>query len=54
MEELRRRYLQLVLGESDGNRRRAAATLGLNRCAIQRLISKYRLAEFSSPENEGR
>jgi transcriptional regulator with GAF, ATPase, and Fis domain len=54
MEELQRRYLQLVLSESGGNRRRAAATLGLNRRTIQRLISKYRLAEFSGPETESR
>jgi DNA-binding NtrC family response regulator len=54
MDELQRRYLQLVLSESGGNRRRAAATLSLNRRTIQRLISKYRLAEFSGPENENR
>jgi DNA-binding NtrC family response regulator len=52
MDELQRRYLQLVLTESGGNRRRAAATLGLNRRTIQRLIAKYRLAEFIPLENE--
>jgi transcriptional regulator with GAF, ATPase, and Fis domain len=52
MDELQRRYLQLVLTESGGNRRRAAKTLGLDRRTIQRLIAKYRLAEFTDPETE--
>ncbi|HEY7183776.1 MAG TPA: sigma-54 dependent transcriptional regulator [Blastocatellia bacterium] len=52
MDELQRRYLQLVLTESGGNRRRAAAALGLDRRTIQRLIAKYRLAEFTGPETE--
>ena len=52
MDELQRRYLQLVLTESGGNRRRAAKTLGLDRRTIQRLIAKYRLAGFTDPETE--
>jgi two-component system, NtrC family, response regulator HydG len=52
MDELQRRYLQLVLTESGGNRRRAAAALGLNRRTIQRLITRYRLAEFTDSETE--
>jgi DNA-binding NtrC family response regulator len=43
MDELQRRYLQLVLGEVGGNRRRAAKVLGLNRRTIQRLIARYHL-----------
>jgi transcriptional regulator with GAF, ATPase, and Fis domain len=54
MDELQRRYLQLVLTESGGNRRRAANALGLDRRTIQRLIAKYRLAEFTAPENKSR
>jgi DNA-binding NtrC family response regulator len=60
MEELQRRYLQLILNEVDRNRRRAASLLGLNRRTIQRLIARYDLgspaeteaAEDSEPENE--
>src|SRR5262249_17456593 len=44
MEELQRRYLQLVLEESGGNRRRAAQVLGLDRRTIQRLIARYQLS----------
>ena len=43
MEELERRYLELVLTEVGGNRRRAAAVLGLNRRTIQRLIARHSL-----------
>ena len=43
MEELERRYLQLVLAESGWNRRRAAAVLQLDRRTIQRLIARYKL-----------
>jgi len=52
MDELQRRYLQLVLTESGGNRRRAAKALGLDRRTIQRLIAKYRLAELTDPETD--
>jgi DNA-binding NtrC family response regulator len=51
MEELQRRYLQLVLTEVGGNRRHAARVLGLNRRTIQRLIARYDL--FSLAEKEG-
>ena len=43
MDELQRRYLSLTLSEVDGNRRRAASQLGLNRRTIQRLIARYGL-----------
>jgi DNA-binding NtrC family response regulator len=43
MEELERRYLELVLTEVGGNRRRAATVLGLNRRTIQRLIARHNL-----------
>jgi two-component system, NtrC family, response regulator AtoC len=52
MDELQRRYLRLVLSETGGNRRRAAAVLDLNRRTIQRLIAKYQLAGFTEPEPE--
>lgn len=50
MEELQRRYLQLILTEVGGNRRRAASVLGLNRRTIQRLIARHEL--FSLAEKE--
>jgi DNA-binding NtrC family response regulator len=51
MDELQRRYLQLVLEETGWNRRRAAAILQLDRRTIQRLIARYRL-EGGVPESE--
>jgi transcriptional regulator with GAF, ATPase, and Fis domain len=43
MDELQRRYLQFVLDEHEGNRRRAALALGLDRRTVQRLIARYHL-----------
>ena len=43
MGELQKRYLQLVLDENGGNRRRAAVALGLDRRTVQRLIARYQL-----------
>lgn len=43
MDELQRRYLQLILEETGCNRRRAAAVLNLDRRTIQRLIARYGL-----------
>ncbi len=43
MEELQRRYLELILEETGWNRRRTAALLNLDRRTIQRLIARYRL-----------
>ena len=51
MDELQRRYLQLVLGDTGWNRRRAAAILQLDRRTIQRLIARYRL-EGGASETE--
>jgi DNA-binding NtrC family response regulator len=53
MEELQRRYLQLVLEETGWNRRRAAAVLDLDRRTIQRLIARYQLQGAADPEGEG-
>jgi DNA-binding NtrC family response regulator len=50
MDELQRRYLQFVLDEVQGNRRRAAETLGLNRRTIQRLLARYKLAPVADSE----
>ena len=50
IEELQRRYLQIILTEVGGNRRRAASVLGLNRRTIQRLIARYDL--FSLAEKD--
>jgi DNA-binding NtrC family response regulator len=55
MDELQRRYLQLILEESGGNRRRAAQILGLDRRTIQRLIARYQLSagqEESPPDSD--
>ena len=52
MEELQRRYLQLVLEETGWNRRRAAAVLELDRRTIQRLIARYQLHGAIDPEGE--
>jgi DNA-binding NtrC family response regulator len=50
MEELERRYLKLVLTEVNGNRRRAARVLGVNRRTIQRLIARYDLLALAEKE----
>ena len=50
MEELQRRYLQLILKETGWNRRRAAAVLDLDRRTIQRLIARYQLQGALDPE----
>ena len=50
MEELERRYLKLVLTEVNGNRRRAAQVLGVNRRTIQRLIARYDLLTLAEKE----
>ena len=52
MEELQRRYLQLILEETGWNRRRAAAVLDLDRRTIQRLIARYQLNGKIDPEGE--
>jgi transcriptional regulator with GAF, ATPase, and Fis domain len=50
MDELQRRYLQLVLEETRWNRRRAAAVLHLDRRTIQRLIARYKLQGVPDPD----
>jgi len=52
MEELQRRYLQLILEETGWNRRRAAAVLDLDRRTIQRLIARYQLHGAADPDGE--
>jgi DNA-binding NtrC family response regulator len=52
MDELQRRYLQLVLDENQGRKRRAAAVLGLDRRTVQRLVAKYRLPAVSDGDSE--
>jgi transcriptional regulator with GAF, ATPase, and Fis domain len=52
MEELQRRYLQLILEETGWNRRKAAAVLDLDRRTIQRLIARYQLHGAADPEGE--
>ena len=50
IEELERRYLKLILTEVNGNRRRAASVLGVNRRTIQRLIARYDLLSLAEKE----
>src|SRR5215831_4064839 len=50
LEELERRYLKLILSEVNGNRRRAATVLGVNRRTIQRLIARYDLLSLAESE----
>ena len=52
MDELQRRYLQLVLDENQGRKRRAATVLGLDRRTVQRLVAKYRLSAVSDGDSE--
>jgi DNA-binding NtrC family response regulator len=52
MDELQRRYLQLVLDENQGRKRRAAMVLGLDRRTVQRLVAKYRLRAISDGDSE--
>jgi DNA-binding NtrC family response regulator len=52
MDELQRRYLQLVLDENQGRKRRAATVLGLDRRTVQRLVAKYRLRAISEGDSE--
>jgi len=49
MDELERRYLQLMLARSGGNRSRAASALGLDRRTVQRMLAKYQIP--SSDDN---
>jgi MoxR-like ATPase len=44
MEELERRYFQLVLAEAGGSQRQAAQVLGLSQRTVQRFIARYHLA----------
>lgn len=50
IDELQRRYLQFVLDENGGNRRRAASVLGLDRRTVQRLIQRYQLRALADAE----
>ena len=50
MDEMQRRYLQFVLDENGGNRRRAANVLGLDRRTVQRLIARYQLRALTDAE----
>jgi len=51
MEELQRRYLELTLARSGGNRSRAASALGLDRRTVQRMLTKYQIP--SSDDDNG-
>src|ERR1700694_1039475 len=52
VDELQRRYLQLVLDENQGKKSHAATVLGLDRRTVQRLVAKYRLRAVSDGDSE--
>ena len=52
LDELRRRYLQLILDENQGKKRRAAMVLGLGRRTVQRLVTRYKLRAAADGELE--
>jgi DNA-binding NtrC family response regulator len=52
MEELERRYLQIVLHEAGGNQRRTAQVLGLSQRTIQRFLSRHQLADLTGLEED--
>lgn len=52
MEELQRRYLEMVLNRNGGNRSRTAAALGLDRRTVQRMLAKYQLASSGEEEDD--
>ena len=52
MDELQKRYVNLILSEVAGNRRRAAEKLGLDRRTIQRLIARYNLSAAPDDDEE--
>jgi DNA-binding NtrC family response regulator len=52
IDELQRRYLQLILDENQGKKRRAAMVLGLDRRTVQRLVSRYKLRAVTDGEVE--
>jgi DNA-binding NtrC family response regulator len=54
MEELQRRYLQLMLARSEGNRSRAASALGLDRRTVQRMLAKYQIPSSDDDNGDSR
>jgi DNA-binding NtrC family response regulator len=50
LDELQRRYLEIVLTETGGNRRKAAEILGVDRRTIQRLLSRYKLSALADAD----
>src|ERR1700730_4330458 len=52
LDELQRRYLQLILDENQGKKRRAAMVLGLDRRTVQRLVTRYKLRAAADGELE--
>jgi transposase len=44
------RYLEIVLTETGGNRRKAAEILGVDRRTIQRLLSRYKLSALADAD----
>jgi DNA-binding NtrC family response regulator len=50
LAELRRRYIQRVLEENDGNVSRTAAILGIDRRSLYRILQRYGIALRGTPE----
>ena len=57
LEELKRRYIQQVLTENEGNMTRAAAVLGVDRRSLYRMLERYEIPHLSesktSQEQDG-
>ena len=47
LEELKRRYIQQVLTENEGNMTRAAAVLGVDRRSLYRMLERYEIPHLS-------
>jgi DNA-binding NtrC family response regulator len=50
LEELKRRYIQHVLAENEGNISRAAAALGVDRRSLYRMLERHRIPHAAEPK----
>src|SRR5262249_20745423 len=51
MDELQRRYFELMLSRHDGNRSHTAEALGLDRRTVQRMLAKFQLEVADEEES---
>jgi DNA-binding NtrC family response regulator len=50
LEELKKRYIQQVLTENQGNMTRTAAVLGVDRRSLYRMLERYEIPHTSEPQ----